>query len=65
MSTFFINHNAGTEVGLSRKRKKKELIAEIQNVVQSVKSINTHYNTEHEDIDMLEINNVQERELHL
>ena len=65
MSTFFINHNAGTEGDLSQKKKKKEITTAIQNLVQSVKTINTHYNAEHEDIDMLEINNIQEGEIHL
>ena len=54
MSIFFVNPKAGTEVDPSRKLNKAKRVRVIENLVQSVKTINTHYNTKRSNTNTLE-----------
>jgi len=61
MSAIFINHKAGAEVDLSRKlNKAKRAKKVITNLVQSVKTINTHYNTNRSNTNILNDNDIEQ-----
>ena len=60
MSAIFINHKAGAEVDLSRKLNKAKRAKVITNLVQSVKTINTHYNTKRSNTNILDDNDIEQ-----
>ena len=60
MSIFFVNYRAGSEVDQSRKLNKARRVKVIENLVQTVKKVNTHYNTTKSNTNVLGNNDTEE-----
>ena len=60
MSMFFVNYRAGSEVDQSRKLNKARRVKVIENLVQTVKKVNTQYNTTKSNTNVLGNNDTEE-----